>query len=404
MDTQISEFTGKYEFLSNEFLAPVCFENQIYPSVAHAFQAARTSDTDLRSSIAKCADFQALYTLCEEMDNPADWQKQRLFVMERLIRDKFRRNRELQRRLLETGSKALINTYTDATVASNLFWGLVGPKGQNHVGNLLMKTRKDIETGREVEGWLVASFHIQTEQEELPVVRVTGYKRDRKVDREVLQGQAYYLVGTSSSCALRLGHPSISRKHACFFIETVLGPTLVDLHSKAGTFLNGQAVKQGVAVPINSGDEVSFGESGRTYRVEVDYGKVTEKLERRKRKLDEELKALEQVEQGGDLQSLKRHLGLPTSRTVYIQHLSYRCEEADLSQLLSVCGAISKVRIHRGRSHSSAYVKFAKPESAKNAVKYDGLLFQGKNIAVTVADRNDSSDSDSPSLNRNAGE
>lgn len=394
MEDQIAEFTGKYEFLSNEFMSQVSFENELYPSVAHAFQAARTSDTDLRASIAKCADFPSLYALCEAIDNPPDWNKQRVLVMERLIRDKFRRSRELQRRLVDTGQKQLINTYADGSVASNLFWGIVGTKGQNQVGNLLMKVRKDVESEREIEAWLVASFDIQTDTEELPVFRLKCYKHDRKVESYTLQGKAYYLVGASHSCQVHLSHPSASRKHACIFVDRHLGATLVDLHSKAGTLLNGLTVKQGVAVPIATGDEIAFGESARSYRVEVDFEEVAERLERRKRKLDEELQALEALEQGGDLQSLKRHLGIPVARVVRVQLLSYRCTEADLSQLLGVCGEISKIRIHRGRSHSSADVKFKKPESAQSALKYDGLMFQGKRITIALADQDELSESD----------
>ena len=50
--------------------------------------------------------------------------------MELLLRDKFRRNKDLRERLKATGDRELVNTYPDYSV-SNIFWGVVGGKGQN---------------------------------------------------------------------------------------------------------------------------------------------------------------------------------------------------------------------------------------------------------------------------------
>ena len=379
----ITEFRGVYEFLSNEFETPVGLEGGVYPSVAHAFQAARSSDKDLRAQIAKVDIFQ-LYSLSETIENPSDWTRVRVKVMERLIRDKFMRSKELQRRLLDTGTRPIVNTYEDTNQPSNLFWGVVQSKGQNQVGALLMQLRKDLETGREVEAWLLSGFSLQTNPDELPLFRLVCYKHGHRNGSYTLARKGFYLLGNSEACDVVLAHPSISRRHACLLVDESLGPTLVDLYSKAGTFVQGTAVKQGEAVPINSGEELSFGDSTRVFRLEIDFSHVCEKLERRKRKLDEELDALERLERGEDVQALK-HLGLAESDTVRVQHLSYRCHEEDLEQLFAVCGAVRKVILRKGRTSSSAEVQFEQTSSAKAALKYDGMLFQRCNIAVTLA-------------------
>lgn len=50
--------------------------------------------------------------------------------METLVRDKFRRNKDLRDKLMATENRSLINTFEDAT-SSNIFWGIVDGNGQN---------------------------------------------------------------------------------------------------------------------------------------------------------------------------------------------------------------------------------------------------------------------------------
>lgn len=58
------------------------------------------------------------------MDDPEDWNSKRLNYMEQLLRDKFRRNKDLRERLKVTGSRELWNSYEEES-PSNLFWGMV---------------------------------------------------------------------------------------------------------------------------------------------------------------------------------------------------------------------------------------------------------------------------------------
>ena len=48
----IDKFSGKYAFLSNFFPAEVVLEGEKYPTVEHAFQAAKTTN---KSPVACCA-------------------------------------------------------------------------------------------------------------------------------------------------------------------------------------------------------------------------------------------------------------------------------------------------------------------------------------------------------------
>jgi len=44
----INTFRGKYRFLSNFYYAEVNYEGIRYPTVEHAYQAAKTLSTDIR--------------------------------------------------------------------------------------------------------------------------------------------------------------------------------------------------------------------------------------------------------------------------------------------------------------------------------------------------------------------
>lgn len=69
-----------------------------------------------------------LYDIAANIEDPEDWFKVRVKVMETLIRDKFRRHKDLRDKLRSTVDRELINTYADSS-SSNLFWGVVDGKG-----------------------------------------------------------------------------------------------------------------------------------------------------------------------------------------------------------------------------------------------------------------------------------
>lgn len=49
----ITEFKGAYHFLSNFAVAPVVYEGMLFPTVEHAYQAAKTLDWNSREEIRK---------------------------------------------------------------------------------------------------------------------------------------------------------------------------------------------------------------------------------------------------------------------------------------------------------------------------------------------------------------
>ncbi|CAM6006601.1 unnamed protein product [Sphagnum balticum] len=67
--------------------------------------------------------------------------------MERLVRDKFKRNREIGGKLAATQSRTLVNGFKLGG-ENEAYWGML-PEGQgfNALGRILMQVREEIQQG-----------------------------------------------------------------------------------------------------------------------------------------------------------------------------------------------------------------------------------------------------------------
>ena len=133
-------FRGKYSFLSN-FSPAVVYG---YPTVEHAYQAAKTTNKAERTGIRQARTPALAKKMGRQLDIREGWDEMKLEVMETLLRKKFAIPM-LHKALAETGDMHLceINYWHDN------FWGDCGCQkcqnieGQNHLGKLLMKIRSD---------------------------------------------------------------------------------------------------------------------------------------------------------------------------------------------------------------------------------------------------------------------
>ena len=151
MENEISAFRGPHDFLSNFYAADVEFEGAEYPTIEHAFQAAKSLDFAERRAIKNAKTASEAKRMGRKIKRRADWFDVSLVIMETLVRQKFTRYPELKSKLLETGDAKLIegNNWNDR------FYGAVynttGREwvGENHLGKILMKVREDLkqETG-----------------------------------------------------------------------------------------------------------------------------------------------------------------------------------------------------------------------------------------------------------------
>ena len=141
---KIAEFQGSYRFLSNFYPAMVVFEGITYPTAEHAYQSAKTLDISERRRVAALPTPSEAKSAGRTLRLRPDWETAKFDVMERVVRDKFTRNPELRRKLLETGDAVLEegNSWGDRV------WGVYQGTGENRLGEILMKVREELRTGK----------------------------------------------------------------------------------------------------------------------------------------------------------------------------------------------------------------------------------------------------------------
>lgn len=146
----IAGFRGAYRFLSNFEPCRVDFEGITFPTVEHAFQAAKTLDRAERARIAAMASPGEAKRAGRHVKLRQDWEEAKQHIMLDLLRTKFAPGTELAGKLLATGDSALVeaNTWHDN------YWGSCnclrcGSQGKNMLGISLMAVRDELLAEKE---------------------------------------------------------------------------------------------------------------------------------------------------------------------------------------------------------------------------------------------------------------
>jgi ribA/ribD-fused uncharacterized protein len=136
----IDSFTGEYRWLSNFWPATIFYDDLVWPSSEHLYQAAKSANLNQREMVRLAATPGIAKRLGKKLDIREDWNDVKLSVMAHIIKLKFDQNPDLQRRLKDTGDTWLIegNTWNDT------FWGVCNGRGENHLGNLIMRYRASL--------------------------------------------------------------------------------------------------------------------------------------------------------------------------------------------------------------------------------------------------------------------
>lgn len=143
----IDSFQGPYRCFSNFYASPVEMWGEVYPTVEHAYQAAKSEDPFEIAAIRGAPMAADAKALGRKVVLRPFWEEMKIQVMESLLRQKFAPGTEFGEKLIATGDVELIegNTWSDR------FWGCGrdepdGPWiGENHLGRLLMKIRADLQ-------------------------------------------------------------------------------------------------------------------------------------------------------------------------------------------------------------------------------------------------------------------
>ena len=144
----INRFIGKYEVFSNFSPAKVIYDNVTYPTVEHAYVAAKTMDRRFRRSVAMSPASQAgkMKKWGRTVNMRSDWDKVKLEIMQDLVTQKFNKYNDYSKYelLLGTGDQLII----EGNYWHDNFWGnclcnkCMKIKGENHLGLILMKVRE----------------------------------------------------------------------------------------------------------------------------------------------------------------------------------------------------------------------------------------------------------------------
>lgn len=131
----ITEFTYEYGFLSNFHPSEVSYGGLVYPSVEHAYQAAKTLDLEEQRKIREAHSPGEAKRRGRAAALRPDWDDIKDEVMMALVWAKFQEE-PLRSRLLATGEAILIegNNWGDR------YWGVDG-HGLNKLGLTLMAVR-----------------------------------------------------------------------------------------------------------------------------------------------------------------------------------------------------------------------------------------------------------------------
>lgn len=136
-------FFEEWRFLSNFWYSDVEYDGVIYPTNEHAFQAAKFEDLEYREVILKAKSPRAAKVLGQTRAYPLreGWNDGLATqVMSELVAKKFATNKELKRKLLDTGSAVLV----EANVWGDDTWGnstSTEAFGKNYLGVILMAVR-----------------------------------------------------------------------------------------------------------------------------------------------------------------------------------------------------------------------------------------------------------------------
>jgi len=139
----IDSFHGDYRFLSNFWESDITYDNGIYPTVEHAFQAAKTLDVDENEAIRQARTPGEAKRMGQKCTLRPDWDDVKIQTMRACLMRKFS-DPILYIKLLETDPHALI----EGNAWGDKFWGVCPDDsnfgittGKNHLGVILMEIR-----------------------------------------------------------------------------------------------------------------------------------------------------------------------------------------------------------------------------------------------------------------------
>ncbi|KAK2195692.1 bifunctional RNA-binding domain superfamily/YbiA-like superfamily/Forkhead-associated (FHA) domain/RNA polymerase Rpc34/NADAR/RNA recognition motif domain/SMAD-FHA domain superfamily/Winged helix DNA-binding domain superfamily/RNA polymerase Rpc34-like/Nucleotide-binding alpha-beta plait domain superfamily/Winged helix-like DNA-binding domain superfamily [Babesia duncani] len=380
---RIDNFIGEYDFLDIGYKCDVKFKGFVFPSLLHCLHFAKhaheihgrnwslSNDSFIPDDglavarkLAKCEPLELLKLFASDNVNRY-WNEFRLDWVESMIRDRYRRNAALRQKLCNTGDRDIVYRLDD------LFLGSVGTSGQNQLGRLTGKVRKEITQCTDHLVWLAQCENMGTDVFEL----ILEENANGNVTEHPLEGKCCYTIGRHLSCDFKPLNPSISRVHASIYLDRNYG----------GKF---QYLKWGKMLQL--------GTSKRTYRIMLNYDPAerhAQKLREKKNELNKRA-AIKHREIESELETLL-HGGLE----VMVTNLGFKTKRGDLSDYFGTCGEIDSIILPQDRRSFTedpslqesddaearggvAFITFRDKFGAAKAIEKDGSFLNYRRIHV----------------------
>lgn len=138
MKNAITKFDDKHFFLSNFYEQRLWFKGYWFESAEAAYQSQKDPSrvkefTHLPPQDAK--------NLGRKVNIREDWEEVKETIMEVIVREKFQQNKYLAEKLIAIGDKTLV----EGNYWKDTYWGVCENVGQNKLGKILMKIRKELQ-------------------------------------------------------------------------------------------------------------------------------------------------------------------------------------------------------------------------------------------------------------------
>ncbi len=132
-------FMGDYRFLSNFADSDVVLDGVTYPTVEHAYQAAKTTDPVVREQIRRAWLPGIAKKLGQKVDVDPSWWRRRRELVRGLLVQKFATD-PLKSKLAATAPHVLV----EGNWWGDIYWGVCRDQGENWLGRILMSIRDGV--------------------------------------------------------------------------------------------------------------------------------------------------------------------------------------------------------------------------------------------------------------------
>lgn len=137
---KIDSFKDEYFFLSNFYEAPVEYDGLKYMNSEAAFQAQKCEFPAKRREFQKLNPSKAK-ALGRKVTLREDWDEIKTTAMLEIVRNKFKQNKDLAKKLIETGDAYL----EEGNWWGDKIWGVCNGEGENRLGKILMQVREELK-------------------------------------------------------------------------------------------------------------------------------------------------------------------------------------------------------------------------------------------------------------------